>query len=273
MGTIINSLRRTYGFKSIVAFPIGLLLLVLSSCEKNASDQDILLSASKSSTKQPKEVKIKQDVSDIDGNVYKTVKIGKQLWMAENLKTTRYRNGDLIGTTYPATLNILSELTPQYQWAPNGDESSVALYGRLYTWYTITDSRNLCPEGWHVPTEADRGALMDYIYANGYGYDGVEGDINKSLASTSGWVYYSEPGTPGNDPSSNNSSGFSAVPAGMRSRTGFFAGSGEQASIWIATEYDETSAWHFDIMYNRGYLWLFADAKGLGMSVRCISDN
>ena len=73
-----------------------------------------------------------ETVTDIDGNVYKTVRIGDQVWMAENLKTTRYRNGDTISTTSPATLNIMSESAPKYQWAYAGNDSNVAVYGRLY---------------------------------------------------------------------------------------------------------------------------------------------
>ena len=84
-------------------------------------------------------------VSDAEGNIYNIIGIGTQVWMAENLKTTRYRNGDLIGTTTSADLDITAEDTPKYQWAYNGNESNVATYGRLYTWYAVTDSRNVCP--------------------------------------------------------------------------------------------------------------------------------
>ncbi|MCJ7802706.1 MAG: fibrobacter succinogenes major paralogous domain-containing protein, partial [Candidatus Marinimicrobia bacterium] len=94
-------------------------------------------------------------VTDIDGNNYTGVTIGSQVWMVENLKTTRYRNGDLIGTTILATLNISTENTPKYQWAYGGNEDNVATYGRLYTWYAVTDSRNICPTGWIVPADTD----------------------------------------------------------------------------------------------------------------------
>ena len=101
-------------------------------------------------------------VKDIDGNIYRTITIGTQVWMAENLKTTRYRNGDLIGTTTPATLVIEGESAPKYQWAYDGNESNVATYGRLYTWYVATDSRNVCPIGWHVPTDAEWTVLTEF---------------------------------------------------------------------------------------------------------------
>lgn len=94
-------------------------------------------------------------MKDIDGNVYPIITIGTQVWMAENLKTTRYCNGDLIGTTTPATLDIESESAPEYQWAYDGNESNVTTYGRIYTWYVANDSRNVCPAGWHIPSDAE----------------------------------------------------------------------------------------------------------------------
>jgi uncharacterized protein (TIGR02145 family) len=98
-----------------------------------------------------------------DNERYKTVKIGTQVWMAENLRTTKYRNGDFIGTTTPATLDISGESTPKYQWAYDGIESNVASYGRLYTWYAITDSRKVCPAGWHVPNSSEWNTLFAYL--------------------------------------------------------------------------------------------------------------
>jgi len=98
-------------------------------------------------------------ITDIDGNVYHSVTIGAQCWMKENLKVKHFRNGDLINTTNDA-LNISSEVAPTYQFAYGGDENNVSIYGRLYTWYTITDSRNVCPIGWHIPTEAEWDILI-----------------------------------------------------------------------------------------------------------------
>lgn len=102
-------------------------------------------------------------MTDIDGNVYNTVKIGNLVWMTENLRTSRYNNGDLIPTTEPSTLNIRYENSPKYQWAPNGDENNVAKYGLLYTWYVVDDSRGICPKGWRVCTYADWVALKKIV--------------------------------------------------------------------------------------------------------------
>ena len=171
-------------------------------------------------------------VNDIDGNQYNVVKIGTQVWMKENLKTTRYRNGDSIGTTIPATLPIEGE--HKYQWAYDGNESNVAAHGRLYTWYVATDSRNVCPAGWHVPSDADWTALTDYLIKKGYGYGGgYKGmDISKSLAATSGWVADETPGSTGNNQESNNSTGFTALPSGARLANGEFINLGHIGNWW-----------------------------------------
>src|SRR5664279_2839934 len=118
-------------------------------------------------------------IENIDGNVYTSVNIGTQVWMVGNLKTTKYSNGELIGTTTPATLDISLETTPKYQWAYDGNESDVSIYGRLYTWYAVTDSRNICPTGWHVPTDAEWTTLNTYL-----GDDSVAGGKLKETGIT-----------------------------------------------------------------------------------------
>jgi uncharacterized protein (TIGR02145 family) len=167
-----------------------------------------------------------QTVIDIDGNVYKTVTIGTQVWMKENLKTTKYSNGDSIGTTTPATLDITSENKPKYQWAYDGNENYVATYGRLYTWYALTDSRNVCPTGWHVPIDEEWTILTDYLTNKGYGYKGNGNEITKSMAATSGWTKNSLIGNVGNNQTSNNRSGFTAFAGGYRYGNGSFNGFG-----------------------------------------------
>jgi len=123
---------------------ICVLLMFSSSCKKDVVSNN-------------------QTVTDIDGNIYHILTIGTQVWMAENLKTTRYRNGDSIGTTSPATLDLTDELTPKHQWAYDGNKINAVTYGRLYTWYAINDSRNICPTGWHIPTDAEWTTLTDFL--------------------------------------------------------------------------------------------------------------
>jgi len=211
-------------------------------------------------------------VSDIDGNIYSTIAIGTQTWMAENLKTTKFNNGDLIGTTTPATLDISSESMPKYQWAYDGNESYVVTYGRLYTWYAVDDSRKVCPTGWHVPTDVEWTTLTDYLTNNGYGYDGSGSDIAKSIAVTSGWTTNSTAGNVGNDQASNNSSGFTALPGGCRYNDNSFTFIYTYGGWWGATEFNTALGWHYFITNFANLVARTGDYKRAGYSLRCVKD-
>jgi len=214
-----------------------------------------------------------QTVKDIDGNIYKTVTIGIQVWMAENLKTTKYNIGDSIGTTTPATLDITTEKTPKYQWSYGGDESNVATYGRLDTWYAATNSRNVCPTGWHVPTDAEWSTLTDYLTNNGYGYKGSVREITKSMAATSGWTTNSIEGNVGNDQMRNNKSGFSAFAGGYRYGNGSFNGFGSYVHWWTAIEVYAPIAWYLSLSDNRNDVYRDSSSKQNGISVRCLQNK
>ena len=232
---------------------MGLGLVLTNSCEK---DDPVIIT-----------------VTDIDGNDYTSVIIGTQEWMVENLKTTKYRNGDLIGTTNPYDKDIMQEDTPKYQWAYDGNESHVATFGRLYTWYSATDSRNICPTGWHVPTDAEWTTLTDYLTSNGYGYEGNGPDIAKSMAAKSSWTENATAGTVGNDRASNNSSGFTALPCGGRIGAGLFSSIGD-VGIWCSsTKYGYTNSYVRYIVSNKNYVESIevADNRN-GFSVRCVRD-
>jgi uncharacterized protein (TIGR02145 family) len=214
-----------------------------------------------------------QTLKDIDGNVYRTVTIGEQLWMAENLKTTKYCNGDSIRTTSPATLDITSESTPKYQWAYDGNEINIAIYGRLYTWYAVIDSRNICPSGWHVPTDAEWTILTDYLTNNGYGYKGNRDEISKSMAATSGWTTNYIDGNVGNDQMSNDKSGFSAFGGGYRYGNGAFNGFGSFGYWWSATEVYATTALYRNLSYYHNDVYRDSSSKQNGISIRCIKNK
>ena len=195
---------------------------------------------------------------DNEGNCYKIVTIGAQTWMAENLKTKHYNNGDAMGTTSTATLDISDESNPKYQWAYNGNESNVSTYGRLYTWYAITDSRGVCPAGYHIPTDAEWAVLTAYLV------DSLAGGKMKEAGIT----HWQSPNT-----GANNSSGFTALPAGNRGGDGSFLYLGNGATFWSSTEHDAGTAWARDLYNNndrvyRGYSYL----EEVGMSVRCLKD-
>ncbi len=211
-------------------------------------------------------------IKDIDGNVYTSVIIGTQEWMVENLKTTKYRNGDLIGTTTTATMDLTNETTPKYQWAYEVNENNVNTYGRLYTWYAVTDTRNVCPGGWHVPTDVEWTTLTTYLTNNGYGYTSSGDDIAKSIASTSGWFTSLIAGSPGNDQPSNNSSGFTAVPSGFRHYSGSYAYVGSYGFWWSSTEFSTVDAYNLSIGYYNTKVTRYFDDKLNGFSVRCIKN-
>ena len=104
-----------------------------------------------------------QTVTDIDGNIYPIIRLGNIEWMLENLRTTRYSNGEIIGTTNSATKNLFFDLKPKYQWAYDGNESNVVKYGRLYTWFAATDPRGIAPTGWRIPHLYDWKEMKEYL--------------------------------------------------------------------------------------------------------------
>lgn len=195
-------------------------------------------------------------VTDKDGNVYKTVTIGSQEWMAENLKTTRYLNGDLIGTTTSPTSDITGETAPKYQWPSGGDESSVSIYGRLYTWYAVTDSRNVCPDGWHVPSNSEYTTLMTYL-----GGDTIAG---RKLKET-GTAHWASPNTGATD-----ETGFSALPGGYRGYEGLYYFIGYTGYFWSSTDYDADNGWYRGLYYNGAYDHNLSNSKKAGFAVRCV---
>ena len=162
------------------------------------------------------------DCTDADGNHYAVVHIGTQTWMAQNLRTTKYRNNEPIGTT---TGEVNDVETSKFQWVYNGKESYAAKFGRLYTWYAATDIRNIAPAGWHISTDAEWRTLQYYLIDNGYNFDGstTSGNkIAKALAATTDWISDTWQGAIGNDLTKNNSTGFSALPGGNRYFDGTF---------------------------------------------------
>lgn len=200
----------------------------------------------------------KLSVTDIDTNVYQTVGIGTQVWMKANLKVTRYRNGDIIGTTTPATLDVSGENSPKYQWAYNGDETNVAAYGRLYTWYAVTDSRNVCPTGWHLPSDAEWTTLTTYLG----GFKVAGGKLKET-----GISHWQGPNT-----NATNETGFTALPGSYRGINGEFNHFGIYGGWWSSSEMNPYMAWTRYLTAVAKYTGTYAYGKSLGFSLRCIKD-
>jgi uncharacterized protein (TIGR02145 family) len=200
-------------------------------------------------------------VIDAEGNDYYTTVIGDQVWMAKNLKTTTYRNGDLIETTDPATLDITAESSPKYQWAPNADEGNVASYGRLYTWDAVTDSRNVCPTGWHVPTDAEWNQMATFL-----GGGSVAGSKLKEIDRTHWKISIG----------ATNETSFTALPGGSREfyddEGSYFTGLGERGNWWSSTENSSADAFLWSIHAEHSGVFRNPYDKRWAFSVRCLMD-
>jgi uncharacterized protein (TIGR02145 family) len=213
-------------------------------------------------------------VTDIEGNVYNTVKIGTQVWMLENLKTTKYNDGTAIPLVTDSTAwTYLS--TPAYCWYKNDAATYKNKYGALYNWYVVNTGK-LAPTGWHVATDAEWTTLENYLTANGYNYDGsTSGDYYaKSLAATTDWATDSGTGTIGNDLTKNNRSGFSALPGGNRyTSNGTFGLVGGSGYWWSSTEKSTSIAWDRLMGYGLSDVYRDSSNKQNGFSVRCVRDS
>jgi uncharacterized protein (TIGR02145 family) len=215
-------------------------------------------------------------VTDADGNVYQTVKIGNQEWMAENLRTTKYNDGSPIPNLISDTAwdSCQYTQTGAYCYYNNTtDSDSIEKFGALYNWYALNTGK-LAPAGWHVSTEAEWTMLADWLIANGYTYDGTTtgNDIAKSMAAKTDWAASEVEGAIGNDLSTNNRSGFSALPGGYRNYDSKFYSQGYVGFWWTAPEYDASNAWtpylHHAIENLRRYYF----GKSAGCSVRLLRD-
>ena len=196
-------------------------------------------------TTQPAEPIWGDGATDIDGNYYKSVIIGNQEWMAENLKVTHYRNGDPIETTTPATINISEEAEPKYQWAYDGNPENAEVYGRLYTGFAATDNRGICPEGWHVPSIKEWKDLTKHV-----GGKNIAGHWLKEI-------------------------GFSALLAGERSIEGSYTEIDKMGIFWSSTEPGDNcclSCRWLDYRGNGIYNYNEFVQKETGKTVRCIKD-
>lgn len=218
-------------------------------------------------------------MSDTEKNTYRTVKIGDQVWMAENLRTTRYNDGTAV--YHGDETAKWSGQDGMYCWYDNDARAYKAVYGALYNWNAVSTGK-LCPAGWHVPGIEEWETLENYLIVNGYNHDGTtaENKIAKSLSAATKWEPNAEVGSPGNNPISNNGSGFSALPSGYRDPThgwNTFKGIGGSCGWWSSTKYGDF-ALHSSLDNHYSFLHI-DDPKqpstivwSFGFSVRCVKD-
>ena len=207
------------------------------------------------------------NVTDYDGNIYKTVVIGSQEWMAENLKTGTYQNGIAIPlvTNDGSWSNLSATKSGGACWYNNDSIAFNCPYGKLYNWYAVTSSNNLCPNGWHVPSDTEWSILVNYLDST---IGGGTNTYNNAGGNMKSIAYWQDPNT-----GADNSSGFSLLPGGVRNHIGTFNSAGIAGFWWSATEVDSLSS-NYYVLYkssaqaNRSYYF-----KGIGNSVRCLKDN
>ncbi|MDD4971301.1 MAG: fibrobacter succinogenes major paralogous domain-containing protein [Paludibacter sp.] len=207
-------------------------------------------------------------VKDVDGNEYHTVTIGTQTWMMENLKTTRFNDSTSITMTSDSAawtnLNV-----PGYCWYNNDSVANKNVYGALYNWYAVNTGK-LAPKGWHVPTEEDwtllENNVNDYLYKSG--------SLSKTLAAAGNWAASTRSGAIGNNIALNNSSGFTALPGGLRDNKGHsFNSIRLTGSWWSATVKSDTTALSVMLNYDLNTVERYNKKKLSGLSVRCIKNS
>jgi uncharacterized protein (TIGR02145 family) len=192
-------------------------------------------------------VKGQEIVKDYDGNVYKTVKIGTRVWMTENLKVTHYRNGEPIpNIKEPKQWDIL---TSGAFCDLNDNQANTKAFGLIYNWYTIADVRNVCPTGWHVPSDLEWNELTTFLSGE-KGPGGVppgSAAINQSL--------------------------FRFLPEGFRGYDGEFTGIGYGGGgWWSATTGTAETAFYRNVNYNTASRQHMEGRKSFGYHIRCIKD-
>ena len=225
----------------------------------------VVLAISLTSCKKDKNTKIQvsagSPVTDIDGNIYQTEKIGTQVWMTQNLKTAHFRDGSPI-PELEDTLTLAWQNLTTPAWCYYGsDSANNATYGKLYNWYAVEDARNICPTGYHIPTDSEWTVLSNYL-----GGDAVSGGHLKSTGSL-----WASPNT-----GADNSSGFAALPAGYRVAVGYsYYDISIAGYFWTTTQDINNNGVPLNIILGNSYSFCNRSndyGAPSGFSVRCVKD-
>ena len=195
-------------------------------------------------------------VKDTDGNIYNTITIGTQIWMAENLKTTSYNDGKAIPLVTDNT-EWSNLITPGYCWYKNDEPTYGDTYGILYNWYTV-ETGNLCPFGWHIPADKEWTDLSDFL-------DGES--IAGGKMKETGTAHWNSPNL-----SATNETGFTALPGGSRDNGGNFNYTGYYGYWWSTTAQGPSYAIPRYLTYDNGSIAKFPNDNRNGYSVRCLKD-
>ena len=193
---------------------------------------------------------------DIDGNSYEFVTIGDQVWMAENLRTAHYQNGDPI----PTGLSDGDWLNSRNNGAfsvYNEDPANALIYGNLYNWYAVDDDRGVCPEGWHVPNYEEWQDLADEFGGNSLAGGAL---MSTDLINGFGDIYSD----------ATNESGFSALSGGYRRDNGHYSHIGDACRFWSVNSRYDNDAWYIGLDLQNPGVWVRDEDRLEGYSVRCV---
>jgi len=252
--------------KKVISTLIGFLFVLSTAQAQKTQPVKERVTTVKSSVNQVKEKKRLTSnvpkpqsintVEDVDGNVYHFLTIGTQIWFIQNLRTTRYRNGEAISTIddWMQWRDATTGLYCNY----SDDANYVFKYGSIYNWYAVADSRGLCPIGWHVPSESDWNTLVAFL--------GGTTIAGYKLKSTEGWRYEYNGGN------GDNSSGFSALPAASKDGPSYDQ-IDANAKWWSSTEYSWQVAYSTFVSFKGSPIGQGKTFKYYGFSVRCLKDN
>ncbi len=220
-----------------------------------------------------------ETVTDIDGNEYNTVQIGDQVWMSENLSTTRYSDGNALVDGTGAD-DITDDYTTKYYFAYADNQSNVVTYGRLYTWAAVMNGattsnsnpsgvQGVCPTGWHVPGDSEWKQLEMHLDMTQSEADDTDwrGTNEGSELKEKGTTHWTSPNT-----GASNESGFTALPGGLRLSDGTFGSIGDGATFWLSTQYNSSWAWYRTLWYGNEDIHRNYWGKDSGRSVRCVKD-
>lgn len=256
----------------MLAWAIFSVALLLTACEKDPIFNTYSIDENGNWTHPEENANIiPEAVSDSEGNVYDAVRLGDQVWMAQNLKAMRLNGSYVVEHAIPSMR--LSDYDRQYDDA----------YGYLYKWTSVisdassdlqqsSEAKEICPDGWHLPSEVEWDEMLSFVIQQPEYQCAVgENAIAKALSSTGNWTECNVFGAPGCTPVCNNATGFNAIPVGdfLGIESRHF---GEFASFWTADEYDSDNAYCVSINYNEATVSRSVKSKDSYLAVRCIRD-
>jgi uncharacterized protein (TIGR02145 family) len=213
-------------------------------------------------------------ITDIEGNEYHTVRIGTQLWTLEDLRTTKYKDGTQIQQVTDDTGWKYNTIGAYCSYYNKMDIDTIRKYGLFYNWYAVHTGK-LAPEGWHVPSIDEWYILRDYLIAKGFNWDSTFkiNKIAKAIASQNDWKFCDTIGTIGNNRSTNNKSGFSALPSGSRYISGTFGNRGLMCHWWSTTPTFASNIFTIFLTYRGDSMVVHRVQKNKGFVVRIVKNK